>query len=241
MNNDHFPLRDELAIKEAIHHWFAFFEGETVSTYSQLALFDDEIELVHAGQHLLAKGNEQMKQWLNSIPPEISSHFVKNIEAKKIRGDVYQVSWETPYQAVRDSGDVGGAIIRYQTLVRVSLEGVAKFIVIQKTPFKNNPETVFHESFRQHRASALSCRLQRWLESDETAIPATINALGEASKMLLNIQQISGDKRLILQSSDDGENPGLLMTTDAETYYLSLQQQPGWYPAIANVVAIKNS
>lgn len=183
MNNDHFPLRHELAIKEAIHHWFAFFEGETVSTYSQLGLFDDEIQLVHAGQHLLAKGKEQMKQWLNSIPPEISSHFVKNIEAEKIRDDVYQVSWETPYQAVRDSGDVGGAIIRYQTLVRVSLEGVARFIVIQKTPFKNNPETVFHESFRQHRASALCCRLQRWLESDETALPATINALGEASQM----------------------------------------------------------
>lgn len=239
MNDDHFPLRDELAIKEAIHHWFAFFEGETVSAYSQLALFDEEIELIHAGQHLLAKGHEQMKQWLNSVPPEISSHFVKNIEAEKIRDDVYQISWETPYQAVRGSGDVVGAIIRYQTLVRVSPEGVAKFIVIQKTPFKNNPETVFHESFLEHRASALSCRLQRWLESDETSLPATINASGEALQMLLGIRQRSGDKRLTLHSSGDGEHPGLLMTTDAATYYLSLQQQPGWYPAVATVIAIQ--
>lgn len=239
MNNDHFPLRDELAIKEAVHHWFAFFEGETVSTYSQLALFDDEIELIHAGQHLLAKGSEQMKQWLNSIPPEISSHFVKNIEAKKIGDDAYQVSWQTPYQSIRENGAVGGAIIRYQTLVRISQSGAAKFIAIQKTPFKNNPETVFHESFREHRASAISCRLQRWLESNETALPATINALGEASQMLLNIQQMSGDKKLSLQSSGDGENPGLLMATEAETYYLSLQQQLGWYPAIASVVAIQ--
>ena len=239
MNNDHFPLRDELAIKEAVHHWFAFFEGETVSTSSQLALFDDEIELIHAGQHLLAKGSEQMKQWLNSIPPEISSHFVKNIEAKKIGDDAYQVSWQTPYQSIRENGAVGGAIIRYQTLVRISQSGAAKFIAIQKTPFKNNPETVFHESFREHRASAISCRLQRWLESNETALPATINALGEASQMLLNIQQMSGDKKLSLQSSGDGENPGLLMATEAETYYLSLQQQLGWYPAIASVVAIQ--
>ncbi|WP_264906222.1 hypothetical protein [Vibrio sp. STUT-A11] len=239
MNNDHFPLRDELAIKEAIHHWFAFFEGETVPTYSQLALFDDEIELIHAGQHLLAKGKEEMQQWLDSIPPEFSSHFVEEMTVERVKAGIYQVSWQTPYQSIRENGAVGGAIIRYQTLVRISQSGVAKFVVIQKTPFKNNPETVFHESFREHRASALSCRLQRWLESNETALPATINALGEASQMLLNIQQMSGDKKLSLQSSGDGENPGLLMATEAETYYLSLQQQPDWYPVIASVVAIQ--
>lgn len=50
---------------------------------------------------------------------------------------------------------------------------------------------------------------------------------------------MSGDKRLSLQRSGDSANPDLLVTTEAETYYLSLQQQSGWYPAIAGVVAIQ--
>lgn len=239
MNDDNFPLHDQLAIKEAVYHWFAFFEGETVPTEFQLALFDDEIQLVHAGQHLLAKGKEEMQQWLDSVPPEFSSHFVEEMKLESVKTGIYQVSWQTPYQSIRENGAVGGAIIRYQTLVRISQTGAAKFMAIQKTPFKNNPETVFRQSFSEHRANALRCRLQRWLDSEEMDFPKSINTSSEVSELLFKVKRFSGDKRISLQNVDDGNIPALCVTTNTESFHLALQQQPGWYPTITTILAVK--
>ncbi|GEM_PF-5284667 len=42
------------AIKEIIHLWFAFFEGLTVPASRQLDIFENDIQLVHTGQHMPA-------------------------------------------------------------------------------------------------------------------------------------------------------------------------------------------
>lgn len=238
MNDEHFPLRDQLAITEAISHWFAFFEGETVPTHSQLALFTDDIQLIHAGQHLLAAGKEQMEQWLNSVPPETCSHFVQEVQAQRIQPGIYAVLWQTPYQAVRENGAIGGAIIQYRAQVQVSADGTAQFMALQKTPLAANPETTFRPSFDEHRATALCCCLQRWLDSDDAALPAAIHASEQVVELLLKLNQSNGERHLSLKSEGEGKLPSLVIATHNGNFELKLQQQTGWYPAIIHSLAI---
>jgi hypothetical protein len=210
-----------------------------VSVEEQLDIFDDDIRLVHAGQHLLASGKDQMKAWLNSVGLETSSHFVKNIDIYMLKPNVYEVTWQTPYQAIRSDGRVGGSIIRYQTLITFTPSCGARFTFIQKTPFENNPNTQFTPSFGEHSAGALRCRIQSLIDNDIFKLPAEMFLTQSSAQSVNRILATQGEKQCRLKKRGDDETPDILLMTTQGDYQLTLHQQQGWYPAIATATLIE--
>lgn len=215
----------QYAIEEIIHRWFAFFEGTTVSTKKQCDLFTDDAQIVHAGQYLLANGQQEIERWLDSVPAEISSHTIDGLTIESLTTNQFQARWQTAYQSLRGADQVGGAIISYQALIDIDELSAAKFRFIQKTPIANNPNLVFQESFSAHRLKGLYCRLARLIESFELTDFHDLKIVEGSKDLLLNLLQ---KPSVSIEATHDS----LLLNTPTETYSFNVIEQPGLFPLL---------
>lgn len=147
------------AVCDIAHRWFAFFEGETEDLSRHIAIFSEDVLLVHGGTHLLARGKAAMARWLSQLPPEKGSHVIRRIELGKQTDHEAEVIMDIGYQAVREDGKVGGALSGYQTTVSFDKGHNAVFTFLQKTPLYPNPDTTFRDSFAENRLKSFIARL----------------------------------------------------------------------------------
>ncbi|SBS31754.1 hypothetical protein MAQ5080_02056 [Marinomonas aquimarina] len=211
------------AIEEIIHRWFAFFEGTTVSAKKQCELFTEDGQIVHAGQYLLANGQQEIERWLDSVPVEISSHTIDGLTIESLAANQFQAHWQTAYQSLRGAEQVGGALISYQALIDTDTSGAAKFRFIQKTPIANNPNLVFQESFSVHRLKALLCRLAKLIESFDISGFDQLKVVKENKDLLLKLLQTPNTHIAMHHDS-------LSLTTPTKAYPLEIIEQPGTFP-----------
>ncbi|MBM6550057.1 hypothetical protein [Marinomonas ostreistagni] len=219
------------AIYEIIHHWFAFFEGETVTAKSQCRLFTEDAQIVHAGQHLLANGVEEIERWLLSVPPEHSSHTLDNLSLEALSDNQYQVTWQTAYQAQRHGGQVGGSIIAYQALITIDEDGQARFRALQKTPMASNPNTRFVETFKMHRIKALKSRLAQ-LATTSSATPA-LSQYVQSPEMANLLDSILTQTDLTISDTE----AAIIATTPVQSWRFDVLEQGGLYIKISQITS----
>ncbi|MFS2223216.1 hypothetical protein [Pantoea sp. B65] len=138
------------------HRWFAVFEGKTEEAGLHSALFSEDVMLVHAGAHLLAKGKAEMTRWLHDLPYERSAHFIRRIDVIPLPDEQAEVNMDISYQVPGQEALVGGALSEYRTTVKFDREHHAVFTFLQKTLRMPNPDKVFREAFAENRLRVLS-------------------------------------------------------------------------------------
>ncbi|ARU95355.1 hypothetical protein [Tatumella citrea] len=219
------------------HRWFAYFEGETEDVISHSSIFSEDIMLVHAGTHLLAKGKSEIIQWLNNLPYEKGSHFIRHIDVKPLENDQAEVNMDISYQAIGKDGTVGGALSKYQTLVTYDNENNAVFTFIQKTPLMPNPDKVFHDSFADNRLRSFINHLFYLMLTPNADIRSLFSSAPESYSLnrVLSLPESSNISDILLISSDPESLSFLIQFSLSTTIYelsLSLNEAPGRYISI---------
>ena len=154
--------------KDIAHRWFAYFEGTTEPLDDHLAMFSDNIRLVHAGTHVLVNNLPSLKAWLKSVPEEVSAHFIDSFQFEPLDQHSAKVSMSVRYQAVDHPQRLIGAVIDYQTEVEFDQYNNARFRFIQKTPIQPNPDSHFSPSFELNRIESLRSHLLYCFHQNQT-------------------------------------------------------------------------
>ncbi|MEY8757827.1 hypothetical protein AB9M93_25615 [Peribacillus frigoritolerans] len=159
MNDEVTAQIKEHAVRTIAHRWFAFFEGDVNDMESHLMIFEKDIKLIHAGRYLLADGLDSIKLWLENLPQETGSHFIKSLDLKHLDEKTAEGTMKIAYQIVNSDETLSGAIIEYKVIVVFDNNNEATFRIIQKTPMHPNPSTTYKDSFKDNRLKAFVNRL----------------------------------------------------------------------------------
>lgn len=221
------------------HRWFAFFEGDTEELHQHSEIFAEDVMLVHAGTHLLAKGKAEMIQWLSSLPYEKGSHFIRSIDVIPARGNEAEVNMQISYQMLDEYKRVGGALSEYRAKVRFDEKSNALFTFIQKTPRFANPDKVFRDSFTANRLHSFIARFSQLMLSDSKSIPrllsenTDVETAGIIEKLKRGPQVI---KVKLLSFDYDQLSCNFLITLNdkQQALDLSLKESPGRYMTIVH-------
>lgn len=136
-----------------------FFEGDVNDMESHVKIFEKDIKLIHAGSFLLADGLDSMKLWLENLPKETGSHFIKSLDLRHLNDEIAEATMMIAYQIVNPDETLSGAIIEYKVIVIFNDNNEATFKIIQKTPLRPNPSTVYKDSFKDNRLKSFVNRL----------------------------------------------------------------------------------
>lgn len=218
--------------KDIAHRWFAYFEGETETLDTHLALFSDNIRLVHAGSHVLANNLPSLKAWLKSVPDEISAHFIDTFQFESLDQYSAKITMSVRYQALDHNQRLIGAVIDYQTEVEFDQYNNARFRFIQKTPIHPNPDQRFTPSFNLNRIESLRAHLLylHHQTRQTTSLESTVNLKAQEpfSQALnaLSENQLTTLPILFLDEWNDQDRPAT---------HLSVQHNRQRYLSILNI------
>lgn len=159
MNDEATAQLKEHSVRTIAHRWFAFFEGDVNDMESHLKIFEKDIKLIHAGRYLLADGLDSIKLWLENLPQETGSHFIKSLDLRHLDDKTAEATMKIAYQTVNPDETLSGAIIEYKVIVVFNDNNEATFKIIQKTPIHPNPSTIYKDSFKDNRLKSFVNRL----------------------------------------------------------------------------------
>jgi len=159
MNDEARAQLKEYSVRTIAHRWFAYFEGDVNDMESHLKIFEKDIKLIHAGKYLLADGLASIKFWLENLPQEKGSHFIKSLDLRHLDDKTAEATMKIAYQIVNPDETLSGAIIEYKVIVVFNDNNEATFKIIQKTPIHPNPSTIYKDSFNDNRLKSFVNRL----------------------------------------------------------------------------------
>jgi hypothetical protein len=199
---------------DAAHRWFAFFEGKTEDAGLHSTLFSEDVMLVHAGTHLLAKGKTEMTRWLRDLPYERGAHFIRRIDVIPLADNRADVNMDISYQVLGQEGQVGGALSEYRTTVKFDSEHNAIFTFLQKTPRMPNPDKVFRDAFAENRLRSFMARFFQLM----LTAPAHIRSLFAGHADADSVREVMA----LLQKTDPDDIQLLLSDTRALSFSLQI-------------------
>lgn len=227
------------------HRWFAFFEGITEEIHEHSDIFTEDVQLVHAGTHLLAKGKADIIQWLRSLPHEKGSHFIRSINMTPVGDNEADVDMDISYQMVDAERGVGGALSEYKTRMRFDRKNNAQFSFIQKTPRFANPDKFFRESFAINRLYSFIARFSQLLTTSPDSLTELLNK--ETDTLSLRVLETfqkgieSNSIKLLSYNLEQLKCNFMIHSSGMhQTLELTLQEAPGRYMTIihATITAI---
>lgn len=224
------------AIEDIIYRWFAFFEGETEAVSEHSDIFTEDVQLVHAGTHLLANDRPSVERWLMSIPPSRSSHFVEGISVSPIDENLVRASWSVRYQYTQDDGVVGGSIISYQAVVSFFEAYQAQFLFLQKTPIRQNPDAHYKDSFSENRLLSFLARLKSvLLEGDRGGLSDLLGNYAEGQRLQAWLEQLTPSQFQDLGGEVLDDQTLQLSLNNTVVCQVRLQVEGGRYASVSHV------